>query len=110
MLITIPGALLWGAIAGPGTIVGLAPRCIFRETAGFVCPTCGTSRALDALSHGDVWAALAFNPALPIIIGATMWASWVMARGTGARLPVSVARLAVFIGVVWIVNILNHHW
>lgn len=40
----------------------LAPKCPFRLLTGLSCPACGTQRALHALLHGEVAAALRFNP------------------------------------------------
>ncbi|MFH2053779.1 MAG: DUF2752 domain-containing protein [bacterium] len=39
-------------------------RCPLRETTGIPCPTCGGSHTLVALTRGDLWTALAANPAL----------------------------------------------
>lgn len=38
--------------------------CPFRLTTGYLCPGCGTLRALYALTRGDVALAWAFNPAI----------------------------------------------
>ena len=40
------------------------PPCPLRAITGFLCPGCGTTRALHALLHGDVAAAFRFNPML----------------------------------------------
>jgi hypothetical protein len=36
--------------------------CPLHALTGVPCPTCGSTRAALALSHGDIAAALAFNP------------------------------------------------
>jgi hypothetical protein len=48
------------------------PPCPFHALTGLPCVGCGTTRALVALSRGDVPAALAWNPlsALAMIAGA----------------------------------------
>jgi Protein of unknown function (DUF2752) len=47
------------------------PPCVFRVLTGWQCPGCGSARALHALLHGDVAAALSANPlavaTLPLI-------------------------------------------
>jgi hypothetical protein len=40
--------------------------CPFRQLSGLPCPTCGATRALAALAHGDLPAALSFNPLVAI--------------------------------------------
>jgi hypothetical protein len=37
------------------------PRCLLHAWTGLYCPGCGSSRALHALTRGDVRAALASN-------------------------------------------------
>lgn len=44
------------------------PRCPFLMLTGLKCPGCGTQRAIHALLHGDVLAALRFNALLPVSI------------------------------------------
>jgi hypothetical protein len=49
-----------------------APPCLFTAIFGVRCPGCGSLRALHALAHGDLSAALAFNAplviALPVVV------------------------------------------
>ncbi|MFV0452941.1 MAG: DUF2752 domain-containing protein [Propioniciclava sp.] len=42
--------------------------CPFLLTTGFLCPGCGTLRALRALTEGDIVTAWLFNPALLVAI------------------------------------------
>lgn len=50
---------------------GLYPICPFFGLTGFHCPGCGAARALHQLLHGNITAALGYNPltilALPFI-------------------------------------------
>lgn len=46
----------------------LAPPCLFTAIFGVRCPGCGSLRALHALTHGDLKAALAFNASLVIAL------------------------------------------
>ena len=51
---------------------GTYPICPFLGLTGYHCPGCGTLRALHQLLHGNVMAALGYNPltvlSLPFII------------------------------------------
>ncbi len=54
---------------------GFPILCPFRSLTGIPCPTCGGTRALAALSIGDLGAAIRFNPlvalsAMGILAGA----------------------------------------
>ena len=67
-----PLALAWGTVAVAGALLlpglaGLAgrlPSCPLRAATGWPCPSCGSGRAVVALAHGDLLAALAANPLL----------------------------------------------
>ena len=58
------------ALADPATS-SIFPPCLWRAATGWLCPGCGSARALHALVHGRVLDALAFNPltvaAIPIV-------------------------------------------
>ena len=40
------------------------PKCAFHMATGYSCPGCGSSRALFALTHGDVFEAFRLNPGI----------------------------------------------
>ena len=48
------------------------PRCFFKVVTGYDCPGCGSQRAIHALLHGDIGAAIGFNGllvvSLPLIL------------------------------------------
>lgn len=44
------------------------PQCTFKLITGLDCPGCGSQRALHALLHGQITKAIAFNPAVLILI------------------------------------------
>ncbi len=44
------------------------PPCAFRALTGLYCPGCGSTRALYCLVHGEVGAALRFNPLLIVAL------------------------------------------
>ncbi len=52
--------------------------CPLYETTGILCPICGTTRALHALTHGDMLLALQSNAvlilALPVLL--YFWVGW----------------------------------
>jgi Protein of unknown function (DUF2752) len=87
------GAFFAGGLALSAlyTTTGLALPCPFRLLTGWDCPLCGGTRMGDALLHGDVQAALGFNPLALIglvILGALGLAWAVEATGGPAfRLP-----------------------
>jgi hypothetical protein len=40
----------------------LLPSCLFRAATGWLCPGCGSARALHALLHGHLHSAVLANP------------------------------------------------
>jgi Protein of unknown function (DUF2752) len=61
--------LLYGGIAlavlGVGRlhqVLRLTPDCVFKGLTGIPCPTCGSTRAVVQLSHGDFLSAFVMNP------------------------------------------------
>jgi len=45
----------------------LPPVCLFKEVTGVPCPSCGTTRSVTALCHGNVKQAFLTNPFGPIM-------------------------------------------
>lgn len=76
--------LVYLALVGIGTWLAhkhateVAPLCLFRHLTGQPCPTCGTTRMVLALAHGNIVAAIACNPLM--FIGAIIGACWLFAR------------------------------
>ena len=81
-------ALLTCACAGASLFVfaldptrhAVYPQCLFYQTTGLYCAGCGATRALYALLHGRVLAALhdnaLFVAALPFLGGYAGWVLW----------------------------------
>lgn len=65
-------ALAVVAVRDPNT-AGHYPTCPFLAVTGWYCPGCGALRAVHALTHGDLSAAVGFNPllvaVLPVLAG-----------------------------------------
>ncbi len=57
------------------------PVCHFREWTGLACPTCGSTRMVEALLRGDLATALAWNPLVFFALSAVAaWAAVATAR------------------------------
>ena len=83
------------------------PPCPFREFTGYLCPGCGTLRALHQLLIGNVGAALRLNPLMMLLLPYMGYsaASSLLEAVTGRALP-SVFIRPVFIWILLAVNIL----
>ena len=55
-------ALVLLGIARCPPMLSLAPGCVFKGLIGLPCPTCGSTRALVHLSHGEIGPAFSMNP------------------------------------------------
>jgi len=77
------------------------PQCPLYATTGIYCPGCGSLRAIHQLAHGELLAALSFNPlmiiSLPFLIYAFVSRAWQSFRGRS--LP------GVFLSRSWIMAI-----
>ena len=64
-----------------------APNCLFRETTGIPCFTCGATRCLRALVHGDLSGAFWIQPLVFILLWLGLLYFAHSAVTVGARLP-----------------------
>jgi hypothetical protein len=53
-------------------ILEMMPSCLFRAFTGIPCPTCGATRSLVHLAHGNLSASFDMNPAVALAIFASM--------------------------------------
>ena len=69
----------------PETLPSL--RCPFHELTGHSCFTCGLTRSVSAMLHGNVQASLHYHLMGPIVSGGMMLAGilWVAEASTGRR-------------------------
>jgi hypothetical protein len=71
--------------------IPIGGACLFRQSTGLPCPTCGMTRSVVLSLHGHLWTALRLNPAGPlwvlavaVIAAALLWLGW---RQRSARTP-----------------------
>ncbi|HEX7151887.1 MAG TPA: DUF2752 domain-containing protein [Thermoanaerobaculia bacterium] len=85
----IEAALIAGGLATFALLERLpaVPLCVLKLATGVDCPTCGTTRAIFSLMHGDVAAAWAFNP-VGIVVVAILLRRLVMLAANGRRVAV----------------------
>lgn len=43
------------------------PKCPFHAITGLECPSCGSTRALHYILHGELYRGLSFNPMAPLL-------------------------------------------
>ena len=88
------GALVGGALAIGGALTAVwlrlglpRPVCLLREWTGIPCPTCGTTRLIEALLSGDLLGALEWNPLVFLILAAVAVWAVLSAASFAFRLP-----------------------
>jgi hypothetical protein len=77
------------SLAGP---LHLALFCPFQQITGWPCPTCGATRALAALTQGNLMAALSFNPLVAAVSLFLMAAGAVSLAGRMFRVELPAPR------------------
>ncbi len=67
--------IIYGGIAlamlGVGRLLPIhsfAPDCVFKGLTGIPCLTCGSTRSVIHLSHGDILTAFAMNPLMTLCL------------------------------------------
>lgn len=68
---------------------GFFPPCPFRAMTGYLCPGCGTTRALHEILNGNIWAAFRLNPLMMFLLPYVGYAGMSSAMETlfGRALP-----------------------
>ncbi len=83
-----------GALAAAWFRFGLPlPVCRFREWTGLPCATCGSTRMIEALLHGRILEAAAWNPL--VFCGMALLCSWCALSAIRLALGVPAWRLVV---------------
>jgi hypothetical protein len=81
---------------------GIYPICPFHALTGLHCPGCGTGRAMHELLHGNVWAAMHYNPLAVILLPPVTYGMLSVALQFVGRKPLP----NVFIPAFWIWTLL----
>ncbi len=99
------------AIGPVGDGVGLCP---YRNMLGVACPGCGLSRAASSMLNGDMSAAIAYHPLVPLflaqaVVGSVMWVGHKRGWWTVNRRAVAILGVVniVLLSAVWLVRAAN---
>ena len=101
VLSALPGGLIvLRALTLPRSSPGLPDLCPLHRTTGLWCPLCGGTRATRELIHGDLWAAMGYNPfALALeAVAVLLVARWLLASARGLRRPLVTGREGILLG------------
>mgnify|MGYP002744625403 FL=1 len=101
-LSAVPGGLIvLRALTLPRSSPGLPDLCPLHRITGLWCPLCGGTRATRELIHGDVWAALGYNPFALVLeaLVVLLVLRWLLAYARGLRRPLVTGREGVLLGV-----------
>lgn len=87
-LVAVGLPTLYVAAVDPNT-PGHYPTCPVLSATGWWCPGCGGLRAVHALTHGDLTAAVHDNLLVVVlaVVAAVLWVGWLWAALTGAKAP-----------------------
>ena len=102
VLPSLPGGLIvLRALTLPRNSPGLPDLCPLHRTTGLWCPLCGGTRATRELMHGDLWAAMGYNPfALVLeVVVIVLVARWLLASARGLRRPLVTGGEGILFGV-----------
>ena len=101
VLPSLPGGLIvLRALTLPRNSPGLPDLCPLHRTTGLWCPLCGGTRATRELMHGDLWAAMGYNP-FALVLEAVVFllvARWLLASARGLRRPLVTGREGILLG------------
>ena len=102
VLPSLPGGLIvLRALTLPRNSPGLPDLCPLHRITGLWCPLCGGTRATRELMHGDLWAAMGYNPFALVLeaVVIVLVARWLLAWLRGQRRPLVTGREGILLGV-----------
>ena len=106
VLSTLPGGLIvLRALTLPRSSPGLPDLCPLHRTTGLWCPLCGGTRATRELIHGDLRAAMGYNPFALVLeaVVVLLVARWLLASARGLRRPLVTGREGILLGAALVV-------
>lgn len=101
VLPALPGGLIvLRALTLPRSSPGLPDLCPLHRTTGLWCPLCGGTRATRELMHGDLWAAMGYNPFALVLEAAVVLlvVRWLLATARGRRQPLVTGGEGILLG------------
>ena len=102
VLPSLPGGLIvLRALTLPRNSPGLPDLCPPHRTTGLWCPLCGGTRAPRELMHGDLGAAMGYNPFALVLeaVVIVLVARWLLASARGLRRPLVTGGEGILLGV-----------
>ena len=102
VLPSLPGGLIvLRALTLPRNSPGLPDLCPLHRTTGLWCPLCGGTRATRELIHGDLRAAMGYNPFALVLeaVVVLLVARWLLASARGLRRPLVTGGEGILLGV-----------
>ena len=102
VLPSLPGGLIvLRALTLPRNSPGLPDLCPLHRTTGLWCPPCGGTRAARELMHGDLGAAMGYNPFALVLeaVVIVLVARWLLASARGLRRPLVTGGEGILLGV-----------
>ena len=102
VLPSLPGGLIvLRALTLPRNSPGLPDLCPLHRTTGLWCPLCEGTRATRELMHGDLGAAMGYNPFALVLeaVVIVLVARWLLASARGLRRPLVTGGEGILLGV-----------
>lgn len=106
VLPSLPGGLIvLRALTLPRNSPGLPDLCPLHRTTGLWCPLCGGTRATRELMHGDLGAAMGYNPFALVLeaVVIVLVARWLLASARGLRRPLVTGGEGILLGAALVV-------
>ena len=103
---TLPGGIIvLRALTLPRSSPGLPDLCPFHRVTGLWCPLCGGTRATRELIHGDLWAAMGYNPFALVLeaLAVLLVVRWLFVSARGRRRPRVTGGEGILLGAALVV-------